>query len=205
VKPRLVFLRPRNADNLVAIAETMARFGLSEWVVVSPVVHLETMRDVLRSHRAPNPFSAQVERVRRVDSLAEAVEGCTWVVGTTMRAFESLPHFEPRELAAHAPDAPWALVFGAEANGMTNDDLAQCHAISSLPSSEEQPSLNLAQAMLLYAYELSASSHPEFRAAMSQRFGDEAAGLSAPLLRGGLSEREAASWARAVRAAEKPL
>ncbi|MFT3713333.1 MAG: RNA methyltransferase [Archangium sp.] len=205
MQPRLVLLRPRNADNLVAIAATMARHGWTEWVLVSEQVHLDNMREVLRKHREPTPFAEHVERARRVDSLKQALEGCTWVVGTSMRAFSRKPRFTARELAAEVRargEAPWALVFGAEANGMTLEDVAPCDALSYLPSSEEQPSLNLAQAVLLYAYELSLPSrlNPQLVASMHAKFGaHEAEALLAPLERASLTEAEQSGWIAALK------
>jgi tRNA/rRNA methyltransferase len=202
VRPRLVFLHPRSGDNLVVIAETMARFGFVDWVVVcEPRYHVKTV-EVLRAHRPVGPFTAAVEQVRRVDSLREAVEGCRWVVGTTMRELDGRPRLTSRELAERVPDEPWALVFGAEMNGMTDDDLAQCHASSFLPTSDTQPSVNLAQAVLLYLYELASTPERSLVATLRARFGVDAEALVAPLSRARLTAREAALW-RAVWSGER--
>lgn len=94
--PRLVFLRPRNADNLGAVARAMKNFGLSDWVVVNPNPIL------LGDSKAPRlavKSGELLETVRRVDSLAEAVADCEWVVGTTMRHVDGVRRFTPRELA----------------------------------------------------------------------------------------------------------
>jgi tRNA/rRNA methyltransferase/tRNA (cytidine32/uridine32-2'-O)-methyltransferase len=158
--PRLVFVRPRNADNLVSIARAMKCFGLADWVAVSTPTHLSGMRAVLKHHRAPADAEsdAMMDTLRRVDTLAEAISDCSWVVGTTMRTLEGRLRLTPRELgeeAARRRDETWAVVFGAECNGLQNDDVEQCHAVSYIPSSEEQPSLNLSQAVVVYGYELS--------------------------------------------------
>jgi TrmH family RNA methyltransferase len=152
--PRLVLLRPRNADNLGAIARAMKNFGVTEWVVVSPNPQL---LEVPGLHRLAVKSGDLLESVRRVDTLEEAIADCTWVVGTTMRQIDGQQRLTPRDLATTAVsrgDEKWALVFGDERSGMTNDDLTQCHALSFIPSREEQPSLNLAQAVMVYAYEL---------------------------------------------------
>ncbi len=150
--PRLVFLRPRNADNLGAIARAMKNFGLSDWVVVSPNPQL---LEVPGLNRLAVKAGDLLESVRRVDTLAEAISDCTWVVGTTMRIIDGRRRLTPRELAdSDRPDETWALVFGDERHGMTNEDLEQCQALSFIPSSDDQPSLNLAQALVVYGYEL---------------------------------------------------
>lgn len=153
----LVLVQPRNADNLAAIARAMRAFAVVDWVAVSTEQHLVGMREVLARHRAPGQTSALVQTLRRVDTLAEAIADCSWVVGTTMRAIEDRPRFTPRQLATEAAqrhDTTWALVFGAECNGLQNAEVSQCHAVSYIPTHAEQPSLNLAQAVLVYAHEL---------------------------------------------------
>lgn len=152
--PRLVFLRPRNADNLGAIARAMKNFGLTDWVVVSPN---PLLLEVPGLNRLAVKSGDLLETVRRVDTFEEAIADCSWVVGTTMRLIEGRRRLTPRELADTVKDRPeetWALVFGDERNGMFNEDLLQCHALSFIPSSDEQPSLNLAQAVVVYGYEL---------------------------------------------------
>src|SRR4051812_21469202 len=149
---RIVLLRPRNADNLGAIARAMKNFGLTDWVVVSPNPKL---LEVPGMNRLAVHAGELLESVRRVDSLAEAVADCSWGGGTTTRRLEGRRRLSPEAVAERArAEAKVALVFGDERSGLTNEDLAQCHDLSTIPASEEQPSLNLAQAVLVYAYEL---------------------------------------------------
>jgi len=229
--PRLVLLRPRNGDNLGAIARAMKNFGLSDWVVVSP-------NPLLLESPGLNRLAVKagdlLESVRRVDSLSEAVADCAWVVGTTMRRIEGRQRVTPRELSALSQqrnEERWALVFGDERNGLDNDDLAQCHTLSFIPAAHEQPSLNLAQAVMVYAYELSTSQR-EVRAPPSPAAATDAGlrqvreslelGLSAVgfvrgegderhavddlfnvLVRARLSKKEATLWTAAMRVTAK--
>ena len=159
--PRLVLLRPRNADNLGAIARAMKNFGLTDWVVVSPNPEI---LEVPGLSRLAVKSGDLLETVRRVDTFEEAVADCTWVVGTTMRTIEGRRRLPPDELARTAHernDATWALVFGDERSGMTNEDLAQCHDLSFIPSADAQPSLNLSQAVVVYAWALSAAGRSD--------------------------------------------
>ncbi len=232
VAPRLVLLRPRNADNLGAIARAMKNFGLSDWVVVSP-------NPLLLESPGLNRLAVKagdlLESVRLVDSLEKAVADCSWVVGTTMRRIDGRRRLTPRELGAAVAernDARWALVFGDERNGLDNDDLSQCHDLSFIASREEQPSLNLAQAVMVYAYELSASERsgtvaPPVPAAASDealrqvrqsmqlglthigflsQAGDERHALDdlvATLARARLTKKEAALWTAVMRVVAK--
>lgn len=230
VPVRLVLLRPRNADNLGAIARAMKNFGLSDWVVVSPNPRL---LEVPGLNRLAVKSGELLESVRQVESLDAALDGCAWVVGTTMRRIEGRQRLAPREVAAEAAarGGRVALVFGDERSGMTNEDLSRCHALSFIPASDAQPSLNLAQAVVLYAYELSLAAQPPGAppppapaddAAIQGLKGDlSAALLSAgflqsearsgvddligPLLRGRLSRKEAELWKAALKSVGKAL
>jgi TrmH family RNA methyltransferase len=220
--PRLVLLRPRNADNLGAIARAMKNFGLSDWVVVSPNPQLLEGPGL---NRLAVKAGDLLESVSRVDSLEQAVTDCSWVVGTTMRTITGQQRLTPRQLAERAlerGDGRWAVVFGDERHGMTNDDLSQCHALSFIPGTSEQPSLNLAQAVMIYAYETAMARRGAItpptpvladdamlrqvrqalgeglvqsgflRASEDERHAID--DLMAPLLRGTLSRKEAALW-----------
>lgn len=212
---RIVLLRPRNADNLGAIARAMKNFGLTDWVVVSPNPKL---LEVPGMNRLAVHAGELLESVRRVDTLAEAVADCTWVVGTTMRRIEGRRRLAPDAVAERARTEQLGLVFGDERSGLTNEDLAQCHDVSSIPASEEQPSLNLAQAVLVYAYELwrkpAGAEAPGPRAAddallrqvsgsLEAVLGGEHAELMQTLIRARLSKREAEHWQAALRAVDK--
>ena len=204
--PRVVLVHPRNHDNLVSIAHVMQTFGLRDWVVVSQAAFLEPLLLRARERAGLTLTPTRVER------LADAVAGFEVVVGTTMRELPGKPRLTARELglaSAHSP-MRWALVFGTESNGLSNDDLKHCNALAYLPTEPEQPSVNLSQALLLFVYELHAAvTAPEvmadvktFRAlretlastvrahGMPRRVADE---LIAPLIRGRLS-REAAEF-----------
>lgn len=148
---RLVLLRPRNADNLGAIARAMKNFGLQDWVVVAPNPNLLEGPGM---HRLAVKAGELLETVQQAPSLEAAVADCSWVVGTTMRVVDGRRRLSPDEVAAQtqAREGTVALVFGDERSGLTNEDLAQCHALSVIPTADAQPSLNLAQAVLVYAY-----------------------------------------------------
>jgi tRNA C32,U32 (ribose-2'-O)-methylase TrmJ len=148
----------------MSIARVMVTFGLRDWVAVTSAHHFARMHEGAR-RRYSEGEAQSLSSLRRADSLSEAVTGCEVVVGTTMREFHDKPRMTTRELAlyrAHS-ESRWALVFGAESNGLTDDDLKSCNALSFIPTNPEQPSVNLSQALLLYAYELHAAktSAPE--------------------------------------------
>jgi TrmH family RNA methyltransferase len=89
-----------------------------------------------------------------VASTAEAVAGCTLVLGTTARARRSEAYeiFTPRDAAQTFEREGLGLMFGPEATGLSNEDLDHCQALVRIPTSAFS-SLNLAQAVNLIAYE----------------------------------------------------
>ena len=152
---RVVLVGPRKAGNLGMTARAMKNFGLSELVLVAPECQIDDeswgyavrARDVL-------------ENVRIVDDLAAATADCTLIAGTTARDREqySSPVHTPRSAAPILRQAsqtsPVALVFGRENSGLTNQELDLCNLVVHIPSSPELPSLNLAQSVVIMAYEL---------------------------------------------------
>jgi tRNA/rRNA methyltransferase len=148
---RIVLVRPRNPENLGAVARAMANFELSDWAIVALGTH-----DFASARRVAVHAEALLDRPRLCQTLDEAVADCAWVVGTSGKAVRGRrplwPEEVTREAAARAPGVT-AIVFGEERSGLTAAELARCHALSAIPSGGAQPSLNLAQAVMLYAYE----------------------------------------------------
>jgi tRNA/rRNA methyltransferase/tRNA (cytidine32/uridine32-2'-O)-methyltransferase len=150
---RVVLLRPHDAENLGASARALKNFGLTDWVWVDPAVD-----DLERARRVAVHSADLLASARVADSLDAAVSDCVWVVGTTSRRVPGRRRINPRQAAEQLVNrgagGTVAVVFGDERNGMTNAELLRCNALSAAPTSTQQPSINLAQAVLLYAYEL---------------------------------------------------
>jgi tRNA/rRNA methyltransferase/tRNA (cytidine32/uridine32-2'-O)-methyltransferase len=150
---RFVLMRPRNAENLGAAARALKNCGLSDWVWVTPEVE-----DLGPARRLAVHAEDVLDAARRADTLEEAVADCVWVVGTSSRKVEGKRRLPPRavgeELVTRAAQGTVAVVFGDERSGLTNAEVERCHDLSAVPTAPEQPSINLAQAVLLYAYEV---------------------------------------------------
>ena len=155
--PTVVLVRPREEGNVGAAARAMANMGLERLVLVEPAAPLGG------TARAFAVGAGHLlERAERVPSLAAALAPFPLVVGTTSARDRRLdvPFLAPRELpawlaeAGRGAGAPAALVFGPEVGGLTNDELALAGAIVVVPTAPVQPTLNLAQAVLVLAYEL---------------------------------------------------
>jgi TrmH family RNA methyltransferase len=92
-------------------------------------------------------------------SLGEALEGCGFIAATTARERDQYfrvadPRTAAARIVSEARRAPAAVVFGAERSGLTNEELEAAHVLLRIPASEAYPSLNLAMAVQLVAYEL---------------------------------------------------
>jgi tRNA/rRNA methyltransferase len=150
---RLVLLRPRNPENLGAVARAMKNFGLTDWAIAELGTH-----DFEVARRVAVHAEELLDRPRVVRSLDEAVADCAWVVGTSSRRVRGKRRLSPAEVArealARAAEGDTALVFGDERSGLTNADVDRCHDLSAIPTGDAQPSMNLAQAVVVYAWEL---------------------------------------------------
>jgi tRNA/rRNA methyltransferase len=148
---RVVLVRPSNPENLGAVARAMRNFELDDWAIVS----IGTL-DFAAARRVAVHAEGLLDRPRLCRTLDEAVADCVWVVGTTGRPPGGRRRLSPEEVAREAASrAPGrtAIVFGGERSGLTAAELERCHDLSCVPAGPAQPSLNLAQAVLLYAYE----------------------------------------------------
>lgn len=151
---RVVLVRTSHAGNIGAAARAMRTMGLQDLVLVAPGRPID---DAARALAAGGV--ALLERARLVGCLDDAIADCAVVYGCTARSRTvSLPQLAPREaaveLVGHARHAQVALLFGNERTGLTNEELARCAAQIHIAADPEYPSLNLAAAVQIAAYEL---------------------------------------------------
>ncbi|MDE2411810.1 MAG: RNA methyltransferase [Sphingomonadales bacterium] len=153
-KPVVVLVRPQLGENIGKAARAMLNFGLTELRLVTP-------RDGWPNPSA-GPAAAGADEVLEhaavFGSLAEAVADCAHVYATTVRKRGvTKPVLTPEQAAQaiHRDAGRSALVFGPERSGLETDDVALARAIITVPINPEFASLNLAQAVILCAYEWS--------------------------------------------------
>jgi len=154
--PAVVLVRPREEGNVGAVARAMANMGLGRLILVEPAPPLG---GVARGFGIGG--WELLERATRVACLEEAIAPFGRVVGTSstrQRPLRRKQVIAPRELAAVLRDDPpataTALVFGPESNGLSREELERCSLVVTVPCAPEHPTLNLAQAVLIIAYEL---------------------------------------------------
>jgi TrmH family RNA methyltransferase len=157
----VVLCRPQKLVNIGGAIRAMKNMGLRRLRLVAPAEY--DPDDIAGiAHRSEDILAAATVHASLDDALADAIS----IVGTTARPRSAAgPAPTPREMApellARAAAGPVAVLFGPEDNGLTNDELDRCHAALSIPTDPAYRSLNLAQAVLIVAYELwLASDHP---------------------------------------------
>lgn len=155
---RIILARPRNPINIGAAARAMANFGIRDLAAAAP--HPPVWKEALMENRAAVGAGHLLERAVVAMSIPAAADGCSLVLGTSALNRRS-PDREvvPLALAAqyirkNSGGGKTAIVFGPEKHGLTEEDLSHCRAIIAVPTSDEQPSMNLGHAVAVVCYEL---------------------------------------------------
>lgn len=151
---RIVLVETSHTGNMGSTARAMKTMGLSNLYLVNPLVKPDSQAISLAAGASDVIGNATI-----VDTLDEALAGCSLVVGTSARSRTlPWPMLEPRECgeksAKTAENAPVALVFGRERVGLTNEELQKCNYHVCIPANPEYSSLNLAMAVQIIAYEV---------------------------------------------------
>ena len=153
-KPFIVLVRPQLGQNIGKAARAMLNFGLTELRLVAP-------RDGW-----PNPDAGPaasgadlvLERAQLFDRVEEAIADCSHVFASTVRRRDLvMPVIGPEEMGERIAASPQrsAILFGPERSGLETEEVALANAIVTVPINPDFASLNLAQAVILLAYEWS--------------------------------------------------
>jgi len=155
-QPIFVLVRPQLGENVGAAARAMLNFGLTRMRLVDP-------RDGWPNPRAVAMASGAAGRVLDLAGVfpetAAAVADAAVVFATTARGRDlTKPVMTPERAMEHARaliagGQRVAVLFGPERTGLENDDVARANAIVTVPVNPDFPSLNVAQAVLILAYE----------------------------------------------------
>ena len=154
-QPSFVLVRPQMGENIGAAARAMWNFGLDRMAIVDPRDGWPNQKAVAMASGAGRLLDA----ARLTDDVPQALDTATYVFATTARQRDlTKPVFTPEAAMAKARDViaqggQVAVLFGPERAGLENHDIARANAIISVPVNPEFPSLNLAQCVLLTAYE----------------------------------------------------
>jgi tRNA/rRNA methyltransferase len=160
VAPVIILVRPQLGENIGMAARAMLNCGLSELRLVSP-------RDGWpnpKAQRAASGADIVLDEAQVFDSVAEAVADLQRVVATSARTRELVQRIVTARQAA-AEVRGWigqgervGILFGPERTGLENDDAVHADTALTIPLNPQFSSLNVAQAVLLVAYEWIASA-----------------------------------------------
>ena len=157
-RPIIVLVRPQLSQNIGKAARAMLNFGLTEMRLVAP-------RDGWPNPDAgPSASGADIvlEKVTVIGTVREAIGDCSAVYASTVRRRDLvMPVITPEAMADQVSTSPQrsAILFGPERSGLETDEVALANAIVTVPINPEFGSLNLAQAVILLAYEWSKRSN----------------------------------------------
>ena len=154
-EPAIILVTPQMADNIGMVARAMANFGLEELRLVAP-------RDGWpneKARAAASGANSVIDTTRAFETTAGAVGDLNWVIATTARQRHmTKPILTPEQAAEEmlrriGEGQQVGILFGAERQGLENDDIALADAVVMVPVNPRFASLNLAQAVLLIGYE----------------------------------------------------
>jgi tRNA (cytidine32/uridine32-2'-O)-methyltransferase len=151
--PILVLVNPQDIVNIASAVRIAKNFGIERMRLVDPEVF-----DPYRIEGIAHNTAEFVARIELVPTLAEAVADCVYTAVLTGRERAAKRHtMRPREAAAElvsrAAAGPVAIVAGREDSGLSNTELDLCHLVVTIATDPAHPSLNLAQAVAIMAYE----------------------------------------------------
>lgn len=157
---RIILFEPREPGNIGSVARVVKGMGLSQLYLVNPVPFRNEDAAWNMAHGARDIL----KHCKVVPELKDALDGIQFLVGTTHRRRDvRLPAPVPARDAAEtiasiSQDQQVALLFGREDFGLSTDQMSLCQLTASVPMATKNPSLNLAQAVQIFAYEVFVAS-----------------------------------------------
>lgn len=151
---RIVLVEPQDGANIGSVCRAMKTMGIRRLAITGDKVYDETRVRTLAIHAYD-----LYEQHERFPTLREALQDSVLSVGASRRRGKNRKYFAllPEQLAKRIADTGEgivSIVFGREADGLTDEELHLCHMGVRIPTSEAFPSLNLSQAVQIIAYTL---------------------------------------------------
>lgn len=156
-----VLVRPALPENVGACARALKTMGFAQLRIVGSEAHRDKRAYIL-AHGAGDILDG----ARAFPDLDAALADVDFSVATSAKGRHDRRYsFSPAQLRAdlqakHGSVARVAIVFGCEESGLSNTELARCDGLAAIPIANPYPSLNLGQAVMLFAYELSTLQAP---------------------------------------------
>ena len=151
----IVLYRPKYAGNIGSVARAAKNMGISNIIVVGTAIFDREEMQQRSTHLA----SDILDQIQYYKSIKEALGSFNYIIGTTARLGKARgPFMAPRAVAKDIADISQknkvALLFGPEDTGLANEELRLCHAVVTIPTSQEFTSLNLSHAVMILCYEI---------------------------------------------------
>ncbi len=164
IRPHIILVRPLFSGNLGSVARAMKNMGLKDLKLVRP----KAVATDLEARKMAAHAKDVLQRAKVYESLPQALKGYDLVVGTSRRRGKERSNWTtPRTFAEAASRLPprhkVAILFGPEDSGLENEEVQLCQKIITIPSHPSFASLNLAQAVMVVAYELFLASEKSSR------------------------------------------
>jgi tRNA/rRNA methyltransferase len=152
----VILVEPAEAGNVGSCARALKNMGFPSFNMINP-----RYEDRREAGKMAVHAKDVLDSARELASMEEATKEAHWVVGTSVRSRthpERKPPIGPDEFITRLRELPQgskaALLFGPERTGLTNAQLGKCQDILTLPTSPDFSSMNLAQAVLIVAWEI---------------------------------------------------
>lgn len=174
-----ILVEPRTPENVGAAARALKTMGFHQLRLVNPCAYREGPAQWL-AHGSTDILDA----VQVFDTLSDAITDCDFNIGSTAKARHGRhTALTPKELRSNVDTKSGtvqkiAMIFGREDCGLSNEELSLCDLVTTVPLAASYPSINLAQAVMIYAYEFaelksaervtSEISDGEYRAALER-------------------------------------
>ncbi|MCG9127776.1 RNA methyltransferase [Candidatus Poribacteria bacterium] len=165
---RIILFEPREPGNIGSVARVVKGMGFSQLYLVNPVPYQNEDAAWKMAHGAKD----LLKQCHVVPELKDALNGIQFLVGTTHRRRDvRLPVPVPARdaadtIASISQNQQVALLFGREDFGLSTDQISLCQLTASVPMATKNPSLNLAQAVQIFAYEVFVASLGEDHASV---------------------------------------
>ena len=159
----IVLHKPHYPENIGAAARAAKNMGIHRLAVIRPV-NCDLTRILKMATHVAEDIVANMDVY---DDLEDALAPYQYIVGTTARTGSHRqtikdPRKVAQELIPISQNNEVALLFGPEDRGLTNDELKHCHVLVTIPTADFS-SLNLAQAVMVLAYEVFSAAQGEVR------------------------------------------
>lgn len=172
--PTVIFVRPIAHGNVGALARVMSNFGIKELRLVREPTG-EAAFD--KEHRPLDwglacRGESVLNNLKTYPTLSEALEDIHWAVATTARTREKdsgytrpIQNFKDvlEKIKTEKTSQKWALVFGPEDDGLNDAEVSQCHCLSTIDTTPESPSMNIAMAAGCLLYHWALVSEPNYQ------------------------------------------